>query len=188
MVEVGVVISLDEAKELTHVSVVSAARPLSRNCGRHLILVGVGQKGALASGERDLEAGAIEALLDAAGRAVVIAVGREPAEVACEIERRGAVGKEVERHVRRSAVAGAEVADDGAADHLWLRGVALLEIGVGEVDGLKAVEAEAVVVEDVGERRVRVVVFREAVALRVAVLAAEGVGVVALGGCAVAMG
>lgn len=121
-------IRFNEAKEFTHVSVVSAARPLSRNRGRHLVLVGLRQKGALASGERNLEASAIKALLDAAGLAVFIAIGREPAEVAGEIKRRGAVGEEVERNVRSGAVAGAKVADDGAAYHLWLGGVALFEI------------------------------------------------------------
>ena len=186
VIEIGVMIRLDKAKVLVHVSAISTTGPLVRNRGRHVVLVSLRQERLLAGSEGDLEASAVEALLNAAGLgAVIIPVGREPADVAGEVKGCGAVGKEVESDVRCGAVACAEVADNGAADHLGLRGVALLDIGVGEVDGLDAVEAEVVVVEDGNERCVRIGLCWRIIALRVAGLDIEGIGVVGLGSSAV---
>lgn len=162
----------------------SYTRPTStRNTPGH-VLVGLVQQRAFTSGERNLEASGAKTALDSASGAVVITASREPAAVATKIERRSTVGEVVECCICSGAIAAAEVANNGAADHLWLRGIALLKIGVGDVDGLEAVEAKAVVIESVSERFVRVVAIRHIVTLCVAVLVIESVGVVALSSCA----
>ena len=144
-VEVRRVISLDKPNVITLAEESSFVSPIQGNFVRHLILVGPGQKRALAARPGDFETSAVVAFLQAA--CLDLAVVGKSAHVAGVIHVDVAVGEVVEGDVGggRSGFAG-EVAVDGAMREGRV-GVALVEFQSGDIDVFDGVEAEAAIIE-----------------------------------------
>ena len=144
-VKVRRVVGLDKPNVITLAGERSLVGPIPGNFVRHLVLMGPGQKRALAARPRYLEASAVVAFLQAAW--FDSAVGGESAHVACNVHVDIAVVEVVEGYVggRRSVFAG-EISEDGAVGQDWV-GVALDEVQSGDVNVFDGVKAVAAVVE-----------------------------------------
>jgi hypothetical protein len=145
------VVSLDKPDIITLTEESSFVSPIQGNLVRHLVLMGPGQKRALAARPGDLETSAVVAFLQAA--CLDLTVVGQNTYVAGIIHVDVAVVEVVEGYIGggRSGSAG-EVAENGAM-HEGRIGVALVELESGDVDVFDGVEAVAAVVESRGKSR-----------------------------------